>query len=263
MRIFTITIAALFCLAGNGFGQPELKKHFAEFDGTIVVYDSLADSITIVNPQRAETRLSPFSTFKIPNSLIALETAAAEDVDQVIRWDPEKYPAADWWPEFWAGEHNLRSGIKYSVVPLYRHLAILIGEAQMQQFVDRFDYGNRDISSGIDNFWLNGSMKISAIEQVNFLRKFYAEQFGVSSRTINLVKDILVQEKTDHHVLSAKTGAGSLSKDRALGWYVGYVEKKNNVYFFALNIEGSSFNEILKPRLVITKNILKTLGIIE
>ena len=247
------------------FGQTQFTQRFQNFEGTIVVYDQNTDSSMIFNQDRAKIRFSPFSTFKIPNSIIALETGIVTDVDQFIKWDGQKYPAQDWWPAAWNGEHNLRSGIKYSVVPLYRHIASQIGEERMKHYVDEFDYGNRDISSGIDNFWLNGSLAISALEQIDFLRKFYPGRLNVSPKTVSAVKSILIQEKTGTYTFSAKTGGGYLDKEqtRALGWLVGYVEKDENVYYFALNIEGRSFDEIREPRIVITKNILKDLGIIQ
>lgn len=260
-QFILLILSASFSLLS---GQSKLDDNFMNFDGTIVIYNQHSDTYTIFNEKRAATRYSPFSTYKIPHSIIALEMQIVSDTDQVIKWDEEKYPVEDWWPDTWNGEHNLKSAIKYSVVPAYRHIASLIGDEMMRNYVTGFDYGNKDISSGIDNFWLNGSLKISANEQVEFLKKFYQGQLKVSAKTIKLVKNILIQEQTENYKLSAKTGAGYIDQNRnvALGWYVGYLEKSDNVYFFALNIEGQSFDEILKPRIEITKSIFKELGII-
>lgn len=261
---FRMSCVILLTVVSTISGQTRLSELFNGFEGTIVIYDAKADSYTVVNDERARTRYSPFSTFKIPNSIIALETGVISDTGQVVEWDPAKYPTEDWWPNSWQGKHNLRSAIKYSVVPFYRHLATQVGAQRMRQYVELFDYGNQDISSGIDTFWLNGSLKISAFEQIEFLKKFYNNQLSVSPGTIQMVKSILVQEVTDVYTLSAKTGGGYLDEgqSQALGWYVGYVEKEDNVYYFALNIEGKSFTEIQKPRIEITKNILKEAGII-
>ncbi|GKS62679.1 beta-lactamase [Candidatus Nitrosocosmicus sp.] len=263
----TIRVISFILLVSITFtlGQDQLSEMFDGFEGTIVIYDAKADGYIVFNEERARIQYSPFSTYKIPNSLIALETGIVSDTGQIVEWDQEKYPVEVWWPESWKGKHNLRSAIKYSVVPFYRHLASQIGAERMGQYVKAFDYGNLDISSGIDSFWLNGSLKISAYEQITFLRKFYSGQLGVSSGTIQKVKSILVQETTDVYTLSAKTGGGYLDENqsRALGWFVGYVEKGDNVYYFALNIEGKRFSEIQKPRIVITKRILREAGIIQ
>jgi len=246
-------------------GQHVSGKSFKGFKGTIVIYDQGADKYITHNEDRAATPYSPFSTYKIPHSIIALETKIISNTEQIIQWEEKKYPAETWWPKTWAGEHNLRSAIKFSVVPAYRHLATLIGDSVMQRYVDRFEFGNKDISSGLDSFWLNGSLRITAYEQVAFLKKFYNSQLKISAQTERNVKNILLQEQTENYKLSAKTGGGTIGRDQsaALGWYVGYLEKADNVYFFALNIEGNSFNEILKPRVLITKSIFRALGIIQ
>jgi beta-lactamase class D len=136
----------------------------------------------------------------------------------------------------------------------------------MSEFVKKFNYGNMDISSGVDSFWLGGSIAISAMEQVDFLKKFFDNKLGVKESTTKLVKEILIQEKGDGYTLSAKTGGGGgfLKNDtsRALGWYVGYVEKGDRVNFFALNIEGKSTAAIKNVRVEITKAVLKELGIL-
>ena len=59
--------------------QAKLDENFENFSGTIVVYDQKADTQTIFNEERAATRYSPFSTFKIPNSIILLETEVVSD----------------------------------------------------------------------------------------------------------------------------------------------------------------------------------------
>lgn len=264
VRIISLVLLATLLSSCNQTDLNHNFEGFEGFEGTFVLYDQNSAQYTIVNESRAMTRYSPFSTFKIPNSIIALESRIVSDVDQILTWDTLEYPKEDWWPQTWEGEHNLRSGIKYSVVPLYRTIASLIGTDQMQSYVTKFYYGNTDISSGVDNFWLNGSLKISAHEQVEFLRKFYNGELSVSEHSINSVKSILIQDSEESYSLSYKTGAGStnIEKTEALGWLVGILEKKDNIYYFAMNIEGKSFEEVLTPRLRITKTILREVGII-
>ncbi len=264
-------ITAICLIVGLVSAKPtieeiNLSNIFKTRKGTIVIYDSEKDRYFIHNTNRSKMRFTPFSTFKIPNSIIAIETGIIENTETEFQWDSASYPYEAWWPEQWLGKHTMRSAIKFSVVPFYREIASRVGKERMQAFVDKFDYGNRDISSGEDNFWLNGSLSISAMEQVAFLRKFYENKLGVSSEAIAAVKDILVQEETERYRLSAKTGGGTgfdkANSDKALGWYVGYVEKGKNLYYFAMNIEGGSFNDILSPRKEITVEAFKYLKII-
>ena len=265
-------ITTICLIAGLVSAKPVIDKIdfsdlFKAHKGTMVIYDSEKDRYFIHNTERSKKRFTPFSTFKIPNSIIAIETGVIENTETEFQWDSASYPYETWWPKQWLGRHTMRSAIKYSVVPFYREIASRVGKKRMQAFVDKFDYGNRDISSGEDNFWLNGSLTISAMEQVAFLNKFYKNELGVSPKAVAAVKDILVQVETERYRLSAKTGGGTgfdkANPDKALGWYVGYVKKGKNHYYFAMNIEGESFNDILTPRKEITIEALKYLRIIE
>jgi beta-lactamase class D len=270
MKIICIRLAILFfvsvvALDASTIINKDFKNHFGKYTGAIAIYDMQADTFYLFNKERCNMRYTPFSTFKIPNSIIGLETGVIINVDSVYKWDTLRYPAQEWWLPQWKGMHTMRSAIKVSVVPFYRNLSYSAGAEKMQKYVNQFNYGNKDISSGVDTFWLNGSIKISIMEQIDFLVKFYNSKLGVTEKTTKAVKDILIQEKNEKYILSAKTGAGSLTNEsaKARGWYVGYVETKNKVYFFAMNIDGESFTDILAPRIEITKAVLKALKIIE
>jgi beta-lactamase class D len=263
--ILILIISTLFSC--SSVTEKDFSRYFEGKAGTFVVYDQTADKYIVHNPKRANTRFSPFSTFKIPHSLIALETGVIENVDKIYRWDREKYPRQGWWPKQWDGDHNMRSAIKYSVVPFYRETAGKVGRDRMENWILRLRYGNEDISSALDSFWLGGSLKVSAMEQIDFLRKFYHSELGIGSRATRMVKEILVQEERDGYRFSAKTGAGTgFRKDKpekALGWYVGYVEKGKNVFFFAMNLEGENFTEVLEPRFIITRAVLGEMRVLE
>jgi beta-lactamase class D len=133
----------------------------------------------------------------------------------------------------------------------------------MQDYVRRLRYGNEDTSGPINNFWLNSSLKISADEQVDFLRRFHKEELPVSKRSIAIVKEIMTLEETPDYKLSGKTGGGPLGENRYLGWFVGYVETKDNTYFFATEIEGPTYVSIRDERIALTKRILAGLGYIK
>lgn len=252
-------------LAAPLLGAPEVEADpFGAYTGTMVIYDQQEENYIILNEQRAAERFTPFSTHKIPHSLIALETGAVKDLDQILSWDSSRYPQEAWWPTTWEGEHTLGSAIDVSLVPAYRQLAHDMGPDTMRKYLKQFSYGNTDISSGIDNYWLNGSLKISAMEQVNFLRKFYNSQLGVTDRSTQLTKEILVREKTDSSVFSYKTGTGTVDPEtgNALAWLTGYVEQADRVYFFAMNIQGRTFAEIIQPRMLIARQILESFHIL-
>nr|AIA10535.1 classD_beta_lactamase [uncultured bacterium] len=260
--LFAIVVSTL--ATSKGVEQPDLSPFFKDTTGAFVLYDLKDNHYIRYNEKRCRERFSPKSTFKIPNSLIGLETGVIRDADFVIPWNRQKYPPQDNWNQepfsHWGQDHTLRSAIKYSVVWYYRELALRVGESRMKKLVSAFSYGNENVSGAIDDFWLNGTLKISADEQVEFLKAFYAERLPVSKRSIDIVKDILVLEKTPTYTLRGKTGGGSIAEGKYIGWFVGYLEINSDVYFFATNIEGSSFQAIRDKRIEITKQILMQLG---
>ncbi len=244
--------------------QPDLASYFKPFPAAaFVLYDLKRDSYLRYNEARCRERFSPFSTFKIPNSLIGLDTGVIADAEYVIKWDKQKYPAHDedtlpfsaWWQD-----QTLRTAFKRSVVWYYRELALKVGEKRMKEYVNKLDYGNEDTSGPLNNFWLNSSLKISADEQVEFLKRLHKEELPVSKRSIKIVKEIATLEQTPDYRLSGKTGGGPLAENRFLGWFVGYLETKDNTYFFATQIEGPTYISIRDERIAVTKRVLSDLG---
>jgi beta-lactamase class D len=222
----------------------------------------------VYNTDRAEARFSPFSTFKVLNSLIGLETGVIQDADHVIHWDDHKYPLDDLpddaFYDHWRQDNTLRSAIQYSVVWYYRELAIQVGAEEMQRRLDSVGYGNNDISSGIDGFWLAGSLEISAIEKVDFLRRFYLGELPFSDRSVEIVKEIILLEENQKYRLFGKTGSGfAESPGTYIGWFVGFVEVEDEVWLFATNLEGDDYSKVTAARVDITRQILPHLGILE
>jgi beta-lactamase class D len=242
---------------------PDLSAHFKRFPGTFVLYDLKNDRYLRHDAGRAARRFSPYSTFKIPNSLIGLETGVISDADFRIEWDAKKYPrygTVEPFIHWWQG-HTLRTAFRRSVLWYYQELASRVGAERMKAHVEKLGYGNRDTSGDLTRFWLSsGPLRISADEQVEFLKALYKEDLPVSRRAQRIVKEVMVLEETPAHKLSGKTGGGPLGEGKALGWFVGYLETKGNVYFFATQIEGPNFLAIRDERVRLTKEILGDLG---
>ena len=228
-----------------------LTKNFqeAKSDGCFVLYDLKRDRYIRYNSNRCRKRFVPASTFKIFNSLVALETKAIADENTVIIWDGVKrtFPV-------WNQDQNMRTAFTRSAVWFYQDLARRIGKERMTKYIQAVGYGNQDISPKIDSFWLEGNLRISAEEQIKFLVKLYQEDLPFSKSVIKAVKDMMVIERKDSYTLSGKTGwSRSPDGTNNLGWYVGYVEKDKNVYFYALNLENQDADF---PMGVIRKKIL-------
>ena len=250
--------------SGAAASQPDLASYFKPYPaGAFVLYDLKRGGYTRYNEARCRERFSPYSTFKIPNSLIGLDTGVITDAEFRIKWDSEKYPAfnRDTLPfSAWWQDHTLRTAYRRSVVWYYRELALRVGEKRMREYVRRLGYGNGDASGPVNNFWLNSSLKISADEQVEFLKRLYKGELPVSKRSLSILKEIMTLEEAPGYKLSGKTGGGPLGEGRFLGWFVGYVETKDNTYFFATEIEGPTYLSIRDERIALTKRILAALG---
>lgn len=245
-------------LAQNVKERTDFKKYFDEYghNGCFVLYDLNKDQYIKFNPERCTEQFIPASTFKIFNSLVGLETGAVKDENEIMKWDGEKrfYDA-------WNQDLNMNDAFKYSAVWFYQELARRVGEEKMQHYININHYGNEDISGGIDKFWLDGGIRISADEQIEFLKRIYKNEVKFSQRSIDILKRIMIYEQNDDYIIRAKTGWAIRVKDQ-VGWFVGYVEKNDNVYFFALNVESKNPEEGFVSRKEITFKILKELGVL-
>ncbi|RHW77911.1 class D beta-lactamase [Colwellia sp. RSH04] len=218
---------------------------------------------TVINNERANLPLSPFSTFKVANSLIALDKGIIKNAQQSLTFDKEKYPVQPWWPKVWQlPQYNLSTAFKFSMVAIYRQLATDIGEQDMQAYIKKMHYGNQDISSGLDDFWLNKSMKISAKEQIEFLQSFYHNSYQFNEQAISTLKTVMLADENKNYKLYAKTGAGKVKDGSMLGWYIGFVENDKGVHFFAFNFNKDSYPEMKALRQKVAYNHLKAAGII-
>ena len=203
--------------------------------GTFAVYDSKTNTLSGTNHPRAVTRYSPASTFKIPNALIGLSVGAVKDVNEPIPYrsnDPPFNPA-------WVRNMGLHDAILLSNVPIYQELARRIGRARMQEALERLQYGSRRIGVDVDRFWLDGSLVISAAEQIQFIGRLAEGTLPYPIQAQRQVWDITVVTKTPTMVVHAKTGWQN-APNAGVGWWVGWIERNGMIYPFALNIDIQS-----------------------
>lgn len=238
----------------------ELKKFFDDYNvnGSFLLYNLKEDSYISYNIERCRERFLPASTFKIFNSLVGIETGLIPDSNYIFYWDSIKYQVNNWNQDL-----ILKKAFQYSCVPCYQALARKIGLQKMKFYIEKEHYGNEDLTGPIDYFWLNATLKISQFEQIKFLKKLYEEKLGFSHKAMQLVKYIMLVENKPGYKLRAKTGWGIENKSLNIGWYVGYIEKDDNVYFFATNIESDNPDKNFgNARIEITKLILRHLHLL-
>lgn len=235
---------------------PDLSPFFAGYQACFVLWDVAADAYVIHSLERCAERFSPCSTYKIPHSLIALETGVVPDQHHVIEWDDTQYPV-----EVWNQDHTMASAVQNSVVWYFQAVATEIGEERMQTYLDKFSYGNQDISGGLTRFWLGSSLEISADEQINFLRRLDTGDLPVSARSMDIVKEVLILEETDTYVYRGKTGSCVPPGKQPWGWFVGYVSYGDRSVIFATNIQGAEANG--QEARDITEDILQSLNLLQ
>jgi beta-lactamase class D len=228
-----------------------VNEFFQKNEGTFVLKDLESGKMFIYNNERVKEQRTPNSTFKIMNSLIGLQVKAVKDEYEIKHWDGTKRTLDNW-----NQDHTLASGMRNSVVWYYQEMARDIGEGRMQEWLDRCSYGNRNISGGIDRFWLNSSLKISPLEQVNFLEGLYRETLPFDKGVMKTVKRIMIQQEGDEYILYGKTGSSGLEDGLSTGWFVGFVVIKGHPYVFAANLDSQE--EIAGP---VAKKV--TIGILQ
>ena len=255
-----VLLFAAGLVPGPAWGQ-DLARHFQGIDGTFVLLDGQTGAFVRHDPARAARRFAPCSTFKIPNTAILLETGAAPDPEFVVGYDPALKASR----EAWRRDHTLRSAYRDSVLWYYRALARKAGLAAESRLVTQFDYGNADTHGGLGEipFWVDGSLRISANEQVAFLKRLHDDRLGLSPRTASLTKEIMVAEQTPQWTLRAKTGACHPDGEPQVTlWYVGSVEKPAGVWYFALEMGAPTYDPLMDQRIAKARAILADLGVI-
>jgi len=164
--------------------------------------------------------------------------------------------------EAWNRDHTMRTAIAASAVPVYQEIARRIGAERMQKYLDQFDYGNRDIGGGIDQFWLTGNLRIDPVQQIDFVDRLRRGVLPVSKRSQDLVRDILPVTKVGDAVIRAKSGLlGAELGKPSLGWMVGWAEKGSAQTVFALNMDCPEPRHIA-DRMIITQQCLGDIGAI-
>lgn len=258
---FLILLLALFCQ--EAITQINTERDFNSYfathgiEGCFVLFDETDNEYIKYNSSLCDTGYLPASTFKIPNSLIALEENVVSDTNDIIKWNGHEWPHA-----VWNKDQTLKTAFQYSCIWVYFEFAEQVGIEKYHHYLEKFNYGNKNLSGPPNHFWLEGSFKISANQQVEFLRNFYNHKLEISERSTSIIKNIMVLEQTPSYKISGKTGGTKINENEYIMWLVGYVEAANKTYFYALNFKANNFNKTKNARFEITKSILEELGII-
>lgn len=237
--------------------QPEFQKiiNNQNVRGAVLIYDFKKDTYYSNDFEWAKEGRLPASTFKIPNSIIALELGIVKNDSSLFSWNGKKRAY-----KIWEQDLTLKQAFHYSCVPCYQEIARKVGVNRMQNLLDKLQFGKMEFDAiTIDNFWLEGNSKINQFQQINFLKRLYKSKLPISKRTESIMKKMMLVEDRENFKLRGKTGL-SIRSGKRNGWFVGYLKKNENVYFFATNIEPNKDtdpNLFTKARKEITLKALK------
>lgn len=219
--------------SGEDITYIDLKAYFGENSGSFVLYDDTENKWQIYNKQQAVTRITPVSTYKIYSALFGLESGIISPKQSLISWDGQRYMY-----DLWNTDQTLESAMQNSVTWYFQAIDQQADLPAIKKFIQKIGYGNQTVSEDISSYWIDSSLKISPVEQIEMLKKFYYNQFDFSPENISAVKDSILLYSTNQGTVYGKTGTGEIKGKNTLGWFIGYIEKDGHIYFFATNIQN-------------------------
>ena len=237
--------------------QPEWR---AAFDakgvrGTFVLWEPLARRYRVSDLRRARKGYLPHSTFDPAIALVGLEVGALDDELEVFHWDGKPKPV-----RAWECDHDLASGMCYGPVWMFQEIARRTGRQRMKEWLERIDYGNAEVAGGTELFWLQGGLRISAMEQVRFLHRLAEGRLPATQRAQRLVRSALAVERTGAFTLYAKAGTSSQAIRDPVWWWNGWIERRGRPEaYFAMNFTPHGSNRTT-DRFEIGRAILEEAG---
>ena len=234
----------------------DLSAYFNGYEGSFVLYDLKGDTWSIYDMEHATLRTAPNSTYKIYDALFGLEEGIITP-EASLAWNGTDYPF-----EAWNADQNLYSAMESSVNWYFQEIDRQIGVSALRNYVKKIGYGNENINSDLSSYWMQSTLKISPVEQVELLKDLYNNDFGFTLENVNTIKDSICLFSSDDRSFYGKTGTGRIDGQDVNGWFVGFVCTNGNTYFFATNIQGNA-NATGNSASEITKSILSELNIWE
>lgn len=213
----------------------DFSKYFGKYEGSFVLYDLRNDVWSIHDIEHATLRVAPDSTYKIYDALFGLEEGVITPQDSFIAWNGENYPF-----EAWNADQTLQSAMASSVNWYFQSVDEQLGTASVYDYIKKIGYGNENMRGDFSTYWMESSLEISPVEQVELLIKLQNNRFDFAPENINAVKDAICLSSSDAGTFYGKTGTGRVDGQDVNGWFIGYIETADSTYFFSTNIGADS-----------------------
>ena len=233
----------------------DLSAYFSGYEGSFVLYDLNGDTWNIYDMEQATLRTAPDSTYKIYDALFGLEEGVIAPNDSFMAWNETDYPF-----EAWNADQDLYSAMQSSVNWYFQEIDKQIGSSAIQGYIQKIGYGNENISADLSSYWMQGTLKISPVEQVELLTALHNNNFDFAPENVKAVKNAICLFSSEGKNLYGKTGTGRVDGQDVNGWFVGYIEAAGNTYFFATNIQAAE-NATGNKASEISLSILSDMGI--
>ncbi len=237
--------------------EVDWSEYFEGLNGAAVVFDPAAGEYAVYNRELADTRRSPCSTFKIVSSLVGLESGVIPAGDSVRTWSGEHF-----WNEDWNRNIGFEDAFRTSCIWYFRDVIDELGPETVQKELDRLEYGNCDISDweGLINtnngkmalrgFWVESSLKISAMEQVNVMDRIFGESSRYQAQTLEQLKAVMKLTGWEElpFTIYGKTGMGKTDGITVDSWYTGFAEAQGRVMYFCVYLGRTDGMEVSSDR---------------
>lgn len=241
--------------SSDNISYVDLSTYFGKYEGSFVLYELENDTWSIHDMEHATLRVAPNSTYKIYDALFGLEEGVITPDNSFIAWNGETYPF-----ESWNADQTLQSAMDSSVNWYFQAMDEQLGFSNVYSYIQEIGYGNENMSGDFSTYWMESSLEISPLEQVELLTKLQNNSFGFTPENINAVKDSIYISSSDTGTFYGKTGTGRVNGQDVNGWFIGYIETADNTYFFATNI-GADSNATGGNATEITMSILSDMNI--
>ena len=238
----------------------DLSAWFSGYGGSFVLYDLNGDTWKVYDMEQATLRTAPNSTYKIYDALFGLEEGVIAPDNSFMAWDKTDYPF-----EEWNGNQDLSSAMQSSVNWYFEEIDKRIGSSAIQDYIRKIGYGNEIVNTNLSSYWMQGTLKISPVEQVELLTALHSNRFDFAPENINAVKNSICLSSSENFSSEGKnfygkTGTGRVDDQDVNGWFVGYIETAGNTYFFATNIQAAE-NATGSKASEISLSVLSHMGI--
>lgn len=261
-----VFLFSFFLLPAAGFSQTSLDQLFGDcgVEGSITLYHLESGTWIFSDSTDARVETLPASTFKILNSAIAVETGVISETNEMLEWDGTEHTFFGLPVESWNRNTDMESAFKNSAIWFYEEMAKRIEKENYRHWLQSVGYGNGNLTEPGDDFWNYGNFGVSPVNQIRFLEKLYSGKTPFSKNTVQTVQEMMLSESTDSYTISGKTG-WTKTDIYDIGWWVGYLEKEDQTWFFAtrifkdLNYDHPGFSTC---RLSVTKKALSELEIL-